>query len=57
MDSLKVGQVLLMGVHKDDWPSYGKNAGNTQLVPIALSLVSREDIDMMMEGYSEREIR
>jgi DNA-binding CsgD family transcriptional regulator len=57
MDSLEVGQVLWMGVHKDDWPSYGKNAGNTQLVPIALSLISREDIDMMMEGYSEREIR
>jgi Protein of unknown function (DUF1670). len=57
MDSLEVGQVLWMGVHKDDWPSYGKNAGNTQLVPIALSLISREDIDMMTEGYSEREIR
>jgi len=57
LDSLEVGQVLWMGVHKDDLPSYGKNARNTQLVPVALSLISRQDIEMMMEGYSNREIR
>jgi DNA-binding CsgD family transcriptional regulator len=57
LDSLEVGQVLWMGVHKDDRPSYGKNARNTQLVPVSLSLISRQDIEMMMEGYSNREIR
>jgi DNA-binding CsgD family transcriptional regulator len=57
LDSLEVGQILWMGVHKDDRPSYGKNAKNTQMVPVSLSLISRDDIEMMIEGYSNREIR
>jgi DNA-binding Lrp family transcriptional regulator len=57
LDSLEVGQVLWMGVHKDDRPSYGKNAKNTLMVPISLSLISHDDIEMMVEGYSNREIR
>lgn len=57
IDSLEVGQMLWMGVHKDDRPSYGKNARKTHMVPITLTLVSKEDLEMRLEGYSNGEIR
>ena len=56
-ESVEVGQILWLGVHKDDRPRYGKNASNTHLVPITLSLLTEEDINMRAEGYSNREIR
>lgn len=57
IDSIEVGQMLWMGVHKDDRPSYGKNARKTHMVPITLTLISNEDLEMRMDGYSSREIR
>ena len=56
-DRLDIGQVRWMGVDVNDRPSYGKNARNTAMVPLILTLVSREDIDMRQDGYSSREIR
>ncbi|EHQ34540.1 DUF1670 domain-containing protein [Methanoplanus limicola] len=57
LDSVETGQILWIGIHKDDKPSYGKNAGNIQMVPISLSLIAKEDLDMTAEGYSKQEIR
>jgi hypothetical protein len=57
LDKVEVGQALWMGVDAKDRPSYGKNAYNTHLVPIVLTLLSREDIDLRIQGYSAREVR
>lgn len=57
IDSVEVGQILWMGVHKDDRPSYGKTAWKTRMVPVSLTLLCREDIEMRLEGYSQREVR
>ena len=56
-DTLDVGQVMWFGVAVDDKPSYGKNAYQTKLVPIVLTLVSKEDLEMRVNGYSAREVR
>jgi hypothetical protein len=57
IDSVEVGQMLWMGVHKDDRPSYGKNSRNTHMIPITLTLISNEDLDMRLNGYTNREVR
>jgi Protein of unknown function (DUF1670). len=54
---LDVGQVLWMGVDKDDKPSYGKSSLNTRLKPIILSLVCEDDLMDRANGLSEKEVR
>jgi len=54
---MEVGQTLWMGVAENDKPSYGKNAYNTRFRPVILSSISKEDLSMMGNGYSFREVR
>jgi hypothetical protein len=54
---LDVGQVLWMGVDKDDRPSYGKSSSNTRLKPIILTIVCEEDLTDRANGLSEKETR
>lgn len=54
---LEVGQMLWMGVHEDERPSYGKNAHNTRFKPIILTPISKDDIAMMGNGHTHREVR
>ena len=54
---LEVGQMQWLGVAVDDWPSYGKNARKIRYVPLTLTPVSKDDIQMMANGHSQREIR
>jgi len=54
---IEVGQILWMGVDETEKPSYGKNAYNTRFKPLILTPISKEDIAMMGNGYSYREVR
>ena len=54
---LDVGQVLWMGVDKDDKPSYGKSSLNTRLKPIILTLICEDDLTDKANGLSEKEVR
>jgi len=54
---LDVGQVLWMGVDKDDRPSYGKSSSRIKLKPVILTLVSEEDLIDRANGLTEREVR
>lgn len=54
---LEVGQLLWIGVDKDERPSYGKNAHNTKFKPVILTPISKEDFTLMGNGYSRREVR
>jgi predicted transcriptional regulator len=53
---LEVGQILWYGVKASEKPNYGKNSKKTPLTPIVLTLISKEDLEMKKEGYSDREI-
>jgi len=55
--NIETGQVLWFAVDKNEKWSYGKNAKNTRLVPVKLTLISMEDIDMLSSGCSLREVR
>ncbi len=54
---LDVGQILWMGVDKDDKPSYAKSSSNTMLRPIILTLICEEDLSDRDNGLSEKEVR
>lgn len=54
---LEVGQMLWMGVDMEEKPSYGKNAHKTRFKPIVLTPISKDDIKLMGNGYSFREVR
>jgi hypothetical protein len=54
---LDVGQVLWMGVDKDDRPSYGKSSSRIKLKPVILTLVNEEDLIDRANGLTEREVR
>lgn len=54
---LEVGQILWMGVDEEERPSYGKNAFNTRFRPVVLTPISKDDLAMMGNGYSFREVR
>ena len=54
---LEVGQLQWIGVEKGERPSYGKNTRNTRYTPVVLTPISKEDLDMMANGYSHREVR
>ncbi|MHC1569331.1 MAG: DUF1670 domain-containing protein [Candidatus Syntropharchaeia archaeon] len=51
------GQVLWFGVKREERQNYGKNARNTEIVPVKLTLLSPEDIDLLSSGFSKREVR
>lgn len=51
------GQVLWLGVKKEEKQNYGKNASNTGIVPVTLSLLAPSDIDMLSSGFTMREVR
>ncbi|MDI6886957.1 MAG: DUF1670 domain-containing protein, partial [archaeon] len=51
------GQVLWLGVKKEERQNYGKNASNTGIVPVKLTLLSPGDIDMLSSGFAMREVR
>ena len=56
-DRFEPGQALWLGVDVNDRPSYVKNAQKTILKPVVITVWSRENLDMRVEGYSNREIR
>lgn len=55
--NLEPGQVLWYAVDKNDKWCYGKNATNTRLLPVKLTLICPEDIDMLVSGYSKIKVR
>lgn len=57
LDRFEPGQALWLGVDVNDRPSFGKNAQKTILKPVIITIWSKEDLDMRVEGYSNREIR
>ena len=54
---LEPGQALWLGVDVNDRPSYGHGRGKTKLLPVIITVWSKEDIKDRMDGYSNREIR
>jgi hypothetical protein len=52
--SIDSGQVLWLGVKREERQNYGKNARNTEIVPVKLTLLSPEDIDLLSSGFSTR---
>lgn len=56
-DKFDMGQISWYGVDVEDKPSYGKNAGKTLYKRITLDLVTQEDMDMAIEGFSYTERR
>jgi len=55
--NLDSGQVLWLGVKREERQNYGKNASNTEIVPVKLSLLLPVDIDMLSSGFTTREVR
>jgi DNA-binding CsgD family transcriptional regulator len=51
------GQVMWLGVKREERQGYGKNASNTEIVPVTLTLLSPNDIDMLSSGFTAREVR
>jgi len=54
---MEVGQMLWIGVSATDKPGYGKNSRNTRFTPVILTPIHRDDLGLMGNGYSHREIR
>jgi len=44
---LEVGQLQWLGVHKDDRPAYGKTVARMMYVPVVLTPISKNDLQMM----------
>jgi hypothetical protein len=57
MDRLEPGQALWLGVDVNDRPTYGRSRKRSRLLPVIITIWSKEDMDMRMEGYTNREIR
>jgi hypothetical protein len=55
--SMEVGQTLWIGVDVGDRPSYGKKASNITFKPVILSPVSKDDLRLMGNGHTRREVR
>ena len=51
------GQVMWLGVKKEEKQNYGKNASNTEIVLVTLTLLAPSDIDMLSSGFTMREVR
>lgn len=49
-EHIKVGQMLWYAVAEDEKPSYAKRITDTEMVPVVLTVVSKEDIEGMKKG-------
>ncbi len=56
-EKLDPGQIKWLAAGTGEKPHYGKTARNTKFVPVTLTLLSMEDVEMMSAGFSEREVR
>jgi len=58
-DGLKLdaGQVVWWAVHKDEYPGRNKTIESTRMVPVILSIASKDDLLLRLDGYSAKEIR
>lgn len=54
---MEVGQILWIGASDTEKPGYGKNSRNTRFTPVILTPIHRDDLVLMSNGYSFREIR
>lgn len=57
VEKLDPGQARWSAAAIGDKPHYGQTATNTRYVPVTLTIVSRDDIDMRAAGRSNREVR
>ncbi len=57
LSKVKKGQILWQAVAKDETSSYGKSMSDTRTIPVILTLVSDEDINMRINGTSITQIR
>jgi predicted transcriptional regulator len=57
LSKVKKGQILWQAVAKDETSSYGKSMSDTRTIPVILTLVSDEDINMRINGISITQIR
>ena len=54
---LDIGQVLWLAVDANEKHHFAKSRKNLRLVPVILTVVAEEDIDMLKNGFSAREVR
>lgn len=57
LSKVKKGQIVWQAVAKDETSSYGKSMGETRIIPVILTLVSDEEINMRINGSSITQIR
>lgn len=57
LSRVKKGQILWQAVAKDETSSYGKSMSDTRTIPVILTLVSDEEINMRINGSSITQIR
>lgn len=57
LSKVKKGQIVWQAVAKDETSSYGKSMGETRTIPVILTLVSDEEINMRINGSSITQIR
>lgn len=57
LSKVKKGQILWQAVAKDETSSYGKSMIDTRTIPVILTLVNDEDINMRINGVSITQIR
>lgn len=56
-DHIEPGQALWLGVDVNDRPTYGRSGKKSRLMPVLVTIWSKEDLEMQIDGYSRREIR
>ena len=57
LDRLEPGQALWLGVDVNDRPTYGRSDRKARLLPVVITVWTKEDFDMRMDGYTNREVR
>lgn len=57
LSRVKKGQILWQAVAKDETSSYGKSMSDTRTIPVILTLISDEEINMRINGSSITQIR
>ncbi len=57
LSKVKKGQIAWQAVAKDETSSYGKSMSDTRTIPVILTLVSDDDINMRINGTSITQIR
>ncbi|MCP4550560.1 MAG: DUF1670 domain-containing protein [Bacteroidetes bacterium] len=56
-DYLRIGQMLWYGVSEDEKPSYGKKISETKMVPLALTIISDNDIEDFKRGMKLSDLK